>query len=360
MDPPNAAQLANVAHDLMVSKMYSLASCVMLFYDIVITMGDEVEKIWLQPRYTHITLLFALNRYLSPLGYIVIIASFHMNWPVSTCERYVLYPEALKVVTTFVIGLIFVLRVYAIYGKSKLVGCVGGALLAAELGVKIWAFLDGGRLHLPEGLHGCILVGKHPTRLAFTWIAELVFDTIIFSMTLYRTVAYYRGQHDRPQSLLKLIMRDGVTYFAVIFIVNAITVSVFIWAPSNIKAINASFSTLYAFHFRLRLRSIIYSLKPHPLTRITSLMVSRLILNLKTAAQATNIYAVAVGQTNFSSVQYGENTIHSTIAHTGSRNEDVKMQSLNLTPSSKLFVTRQEIGRISNMGKRSMGPFSSR
>lgn len=337
MDPPNAAQLANVAHDLMVSKMYSLASCVMLFYDIVITMGDEVEKIWLQPRYTHITLLFALNRYLSPLGYIVIIASFHMNWPVSTCERYVLYPEALKVVTTFVIGLIFVLRVYAIYGKSKLVGCVGGALLAAELGVKIWAFLDGGRLHLPEGLHGCILVGKHPTRLAFTWIAELVFDTIIFSMTLYRTVAYYRGQHDRPQSLLKLIMRDGVTYFAVIFIVNAITVSVFIWAPSNIKAINASFSTL-----------------------ITSLMVSRLILNLKTAAQATNIYAVAVGQTNFSSVQYGENTIHSTIAHTGSRNEDVKMQSLNLTPSSKLFVTRQEIGRISNMGKRSMGPFSSR
>ncbi|KAF6756483.1 hypothetical protein DFP72DRAFT_810580 [Ephemerocybe angulata] len=292
MDPPNAAQLANVAHDLMAAKMYSLASCVMLFYDIVITMGDEVEKIWMQPRYTHITLLYALNRYLSPLGYIVIIASFHMNWPVSTCERYVLYPEALKVVTTFVIGLIFVLRVYAIYGKNKLVGCAGGALLAAELGVKIWAFLDGGRLHLPEGLHGCILVGKHPTRLAFTWIAELVFDTIIFSMTLYRTVAHYRGQRGRPQSLLKLIMRDGVTYFAVIFIVNAITVSIFI---SNIKAINASFSTL-----------------------ITSLMVSRLILNLKTAAQATNIYAVPVSRTNLSSVQYGENTIHSTIAsHNG-------------------------------------------
>ncbi|KAF6741059.1 hypothetical protein DFP72DRAFT_835423 [Ephemerocybe angulata] len=248
MDPPNAAQLANVAHDLMAAKMYSLASCVMLFYDIVITMGDEVEKIWMQPRYTHITLLYALNRYLSPLGYIVIIASFHMNWPVSTCERYVLYPEALKVVTTFVIGLIFVLRVYAIYGKNKLVGCAGGALLAAELGVKIWAFLDGGRLHLPEGLHGCILVGKHPTRLAFTWIAELVFDTIIFSMTLYRTVAHYRGQQrGRPQSLLKLIMRDGVTYFAVIFIVNAITVSIFIVRSpsSNIKAINASFSTLY-------------------------------------------------------------------------------------------------------------------
>ena len=63
----------------------------MLFYDMVITFGDEVEKIWKQ-RLTGATVLWFLvsstltapkanitdyhspkNRYLSPLGYVVII-----------------------------------------------------------------------------------------------------------------------------------------------------------------------------------------------------------------------------------------------------------------------------------------------
>ena len=61
----------------------------MLFYDIIITFGEEVEKIWKQP-FTGASVLWFLvrstliyfgwflipiqNRYLSPLGYIVIIA----------------------------------------------------------------------------------------------------------------------------------------------------------------------------------------------------------------------------------------------------------------------------------------------
>lgn len=67
----------------------------------------------------------------------VIIASFHMDWSPATCDRYVLYPEALKIVMTLVIGVIFVLRLYAIYGKNTTIAAVGGALLVAELCVKI-------------------------------------------------------------------------------------------------------------------------------------------------------------------------------------------------------------------------------
>ncbi|KAJ3519649.1 hypothetical protein NMY22_g13106 [Coprinellus aureogranulatus] len=206
----------------------------MLFYDIAITTSDEIDKIWMQPRYTYMTLLWTLNRYLAPLGYIVIIASFHMDWPIATCERYILYPEALKIIMTSVIGVIFVLRLYAIYGKSKTIAAAGGALLVTELAVKIWAFTDGTRLDLPDGLVGCILVGRHQLRFAFTWIAELIFDTIVFILTLHRTLLHYRLQrtsHGRPLTLLTLIMRDGVIYFAVIFAANAITVSIFLWAP---------------------------------------------------------------------------------------------------------------------------------
>ncbi|KAK2464698.1 hypothetical protein APHAL10511_003274 [Amanita phalloides] len=65
------------------------------------------------------------------------------------------------------------------------------------------------------------------------------------------------------ESLFNLVVRDGVIYFAVIFVANLVTVLTFIFAPMDVKAINASFSTL-----------------------ITNLMVSRLILNLRSVVQA--------------------------------------------------------------------------
>ena len=104
-------------------KVYRIA--VMLFYDIAITFGDEVEKIWKQ-RFTGATVLWFMvsdanrmlpalindlssqNRYLSPLGYIVIIVSFHdPDWSKSVCNRYVLYPEVLKIFTAAAIGSMF-------------------------------------------------------------------------------------------------------------------------------------------------------------------------------------------------------------------------------------------------------------
>ncbi|KAM5534753.1 hypothetical protein V8D89_011617 [Ganoderma adspersum] len=255
------AQLATAAEHLMAAKMFSLASCVMLFYDIAITFGDEVERIWKQ-RFTGATILWFLNRYLSPLGYIVIIVSFHdPSWSKAACQHYVLYPEVLKVFTATTVGIIFILRLYAIYSKSKAVLYGFTALLLMELGIKIWAFTDGVMLQLPPGFVGCILTGRSSPgdRIIYTWVAELVFDSFVFFATLYRTIQLYRrtliGQ---ALSLITVIMRDGIMYFAVIFVSNFATVLIFVFAPPDLKVINASFSTL-----------------------ITSLMVSRLMLNLR-------------------------------------------------------------------------------
>jgi len=84
----------------------------------------------------------------------IYIAFHDPSWTKATCERYVLFPEALKVVTSFVIGgncwtaifqtnklnestVIFILRLYAIYSRSSLIAAFGAALLVAELAVKI-------------------------------------------------------------------------------------------------------------------------------------------------------------------------------------------------------------------------------
>ncbi|KAL5521018.1 hypothetical protein ACEPAG_8940 [Sanghuangporus baumii] len=259
----DVAALATTARHLTAAKMFSLACCVMLYFDILITFGDEVERIWKQ-RFTFATVLWFMNRYLSPLGYVVVIASFQMNWPKSVCERYVLYPEILKVFTAAAIGVIFILRLYSIYGGSMVILVSFSVLLVAELAVKIWAFTDGTSVNLPPGLVGCVLTGRGNSndRFVFTWVAELVFDSIVFIATLSRTLIIYRRHRQGAAiPLIKIMMRDGIIYFLVIFIANVVTVVLFITLPPDLKAINASFTTL-----------------------ITSLMVSRLILNLRNQA----------------------------------------------------------------------------
>ena len=64
-------------------------------------------------------------------------SAFHMPWPIDVCDRYILYPEATKVDTCAVIGVIFILRVHAIYGLSKKVTAVTSVALIAELSIKI-------------------------------------------------------------------------------------------------------------------------------------------------------------------------------------------------------------------------------
>lgn len=319
MDAQDAFQLADTAQKLMAAKLYSLASCVMLFYDIMLTFADEVEIIWMQPRWSHMTLLWALNRYITPLAFIVVTAAFHMDWPSEVCDRYVLFPAALKVVTASVVGTIFVIRLYAIYNKSRLIAGFGSALLVAQLAVKIWSFTDGTALILPEGLVGCILVGRSQNRFVFTWVAELVFDTIVFAMTLWRTLQQYQLQRDHLRhgrvSLIALIMRDGIAYFAVIFGANALTVGFYVWAPRNLKAMNATFGTL-----------------------ITSLMVSRLILNLKTAVRTPDPVNL-----NTSVIQTYEEAIEMRES-----SSDIKLHPIQLNRTN-LLNTRQEMARIASM-----------
>ncbi|KAI0702336.1 hypothetical protein BC835DRAFT_1411160 [Cytidiella melzeri] len=263
----DASEYATSAQYLMVAKMYSLASCglyksplcklydlwaytVMLFYDMFITFGEEVEKIWMQP-FTSATLLWFVNRYLTPLGFIVITVGFHdPKWGPAECERYVRFPEYLKIFSATAVG---------IYGRSRFILVSFIFLLLAEIGIKIWSFMVGIPLQLPPGLFGCVLTGK-TNRVMYTWVAELAFDTCVFVAMLYRTVYLYVSLPNcsRTSSITHVLLRDGVVYFGVISVSNLVTVLIYVFAIPALKVINASFSTL-----------------------ITTLMVSRLILNLR-------------------------------------------------------------------------------
>lgn len=265
---PVSMDLTRLAFNMWVGRLYTVGTFTMMWYDAIITIGQEVEHIW-KKKFSPFTVLWFMNRYLPLFGYIPVMISLHAQWSPEACHKFIRYPESLKIATSFAVGAIFIVRIYAIYSRNMMMVVLGGVCLAAELIVKLWALLDITVLDLPPGFIGCIPVGKsHHPRFVFTWVAELGFDTVMFITTSYRALRYNRLRRGTAMSLFYLILRDGALYFGVIFVANLVTVLMFLFAAEDIKALNATFSSA-----------------------ITNVLVWRLILNLRGAADRRTVIA---------------------------------------------------------------------
>ncbi|KAK7461927.1 hypothetical protein VKT23_008358 [Stygiomarasmius scandens] len=232
---------------------FQLAAFVMVVYDHILTFPEEVNYIWGQ-KLNGATLLFFINRYITPIEFIVVLVAFHQqNWPPEVCDRFVAFEGAATIALVTIAELVMILRVYALYGRpipllSFLLLALIGQVIISSIGI-----VSGFAAPFPPPLHGCVLTG---TRALFPalWVAPLILDSIIFLLTVWRTRRYL-SQH---VSTAYVLMRDGTIYFFLIFMANASNVIIYYTAADDLKAFGASFSQL-----------------------ITSLMISRLIINLR-------------------------------------------------------------------------------
>jgi len=102
-------------------------------------------------------------------------------------------------------------------------------------------------------------------RYAVYWIGQLFFPTLVFGMTVGRIFSLRRRGLTKG-SITDVLLRDGVVYFAVIFVANLANVITFVAASQGIQQINAPFSEM-----------------------ITAVMICRLILNLRSDRRLDNV-----------------------------------------------------------------------
>ncbi|THU83153.1 hypothetical protein K435DRAFT_766027 [Dendrothele bispora CBS 962.96] len=232
---------------------FQLGAFVMVLYDHILTFAEEVSCIWGQ-KLNGATLLFFINRYITPIEFIIVLVAFHQaNWPAEVCDRFVAFEGGATIALVTIAELVMILRVYALYGRPKFLLFVLLSLLVGQVVISSIGIVAGFAAPFPPPLHGCVLTG---TRALFPalWVAPLVLDSIIFTLTVWRTRRYL-SQH---VSTAYVLMRDGTIYFFLIFMANASNVIIYYSAADDLKAFGASFSQL-----------------------ITSVMISRLILNLR-------------------------------------------------------------------------------
>ncbi|KAJ6591412.1 hypothetical protein B0H10DRAFT_779146 [Mycena sp. CBHHK59/15] len=136
--------------------------------------------------------------------------------------QYSFIHQLILVTTQILVCIVMILRTYAFYGRNRrllwMLVVIGVCLTA----VCVWTVL-GQRATAVKVLPGCHLgvsvsTGYH---LAASWEALLLFDSIIFGLTIYQSYSARRrvGVQAR-MPLHTLIMRDGAMYFAAMVLAN--------------------------------------------------------------------------------------------------------------------------------------------
>ncbi|KAF8883830.1 hypothetical protein BD779DRAFT_811736 [Infundibulicybe gibba] len=247
LPPAVLKQLETGWEHLLDNKYYILASTVMLLYDHILTFERERVYIWNQ-RKSIPSYLFFVFRYVTPIVSILnLVAEHNPHWSGKTCSDWIWLPVAVGPIISVATGVILILRVHAIYARSRWILYITIPVYLAQLGVMGWSIDGGVPAQLPPGFIGCVPSEKPGTgiQLSALYIAALVFDAMIFALTLGRAIYMHMTKSTVP--LVTLIVRDGTLYFMVIFIVNLVNVFMLTLAPPDIGAINAPFARLLQF-----------------------------------------------------------------------------------------------------------------
>ncbi|KAG2079948.1 uncharacterized protein F5147DRAFT_784630 [Suillus discolor] len=155
---------------LLYLKFVAIVSFTILCWDHMITFVDEVDLIWCKHKGLA-GYLFLLNRYITPLGFVVNIIDESVltlpNWPTKrfvasdlkmtgiklllSCRNFVRYQGAMVILGVSIAELIMLMRVHALYRECRLVIAAIGLLLLVQVAFE--AYL--------------MALGKRPSSLAF-------------------------------------------------------------------------------------------------------------------------------------------------------------------------------------------------
>jgi len=250
-----------------VNHYFPLISYVILYYDYVLTLPTEIRRFWTLQSFSWAAFFFFLNRYLAVLGRIPVVMETFWNpadlaHKPNVCHLLQVFHQYLEVAIQFVVGVLLIMRVYALYDRSRWVVVLFFTFAAVDISIGCWAILSKSSTHLPPhdfaiSAPGCAEPISHEQgiRLATAWGGQLAYDAVIFFLTLYKSILIVRTSR-RP--LISTLLRDGVLYFAILTVLNLANILTFLLAAPLSKGVMSTFSNI-----------------------ISATMMSRLMLNLR-------------------------------------------------------------------------------
>ncbi|KAF9264601.1 NUP-domain-containing protein [Marasmius fiardii PR-910] len=236
---------ASYQQDLNVNNSVSLVSFTLLYYEYFLTFEAEATRMWTQRTLTTPTLIFYINRYVAFFGHLPMIvqhfwtaAPSEYKWMRSLpqiCRSLQTYHQYFALLLQIMVAVMLIFRTYALYERNKkvlivMVLCTVVAIMngfvrdVSQVSERTDDLFNNHQLTLYAATKSS---DKHTTdlvpsigcpstvgaslgkRLAAAWIGMLIFDTLIFLLTLYKALRIGRA----AGNLIWLLARDGTMYY---------------------------------------------------------------------------------------------------------------------------------------------------
>lgn len=245
-DTPQALEAAErTLHHLLITRYTAAAGITLLLYDHMLTFGDEVKYIWKSKEWTAPKYMFFIVRYgvpLAVLGHIIQMSGLsNITLSDAFCRGYFAVSTAFGLTTIAMTNFIVLLRLWVLWDRDRIAVAVTVFAFVltnvVSLGMLIFMIT---RVYATVTWNQAILMCSPAERLPLggLWIPGLVFEVIIFVMACFNALYRPRPSHD---ALAKVLYRDGLTYFAVLFTMRIINVVVGFVAPLSLIFVGVFF-----------------------------------------------------------------------------------------------------------------------
>ncbi|KAJ4496934.1 hypothetical protein C8R41DRAFT_824039 [Lentinula lateritia] len=218
-----------------------------MIWDHLDTFTTEVEYVW--PRVGEkkpIVYLFLINRYLIPLGFIVNLFAY-LRIDQETCRHFVRYEGAMTMIGVNIVGLMMLIRIYALYRNQKFIVAGVAVLLLIEMGTYAWLMSTGKPVQHHPNIISCTMIFGEKNSIATSssaWL-PLLYDTVVLVLTLGATIPSVRdARGSATVYVMRRLLHDGLIYFGVIFAVNLVLSLMIAVADSGLKNITAQLELL--------------------------------------------------------------------------------------------------------------------
>ncbi|KAJ7600498.1 hypothetical protein C8J56DRAFT_813308 [Mycena floridula] len=172
------------------------------------------------PEWPTLKVLFHVMRLWMPIEFAVVaVAFFDTAFSQERCAKFYLFEPICTAVLMATASAVHVIRIHAIYEKSRAVLAGMGSLFAIQ--VVVTAICCGFYRSVPLDVgQGCI-AGPKATWVGIYWVGPTLLYTASFILALKRSVNSLAA---KPLTPWKLMLRDGLNLYGAIWLVNMVNV----------------------------------------------------------------------------------------------------------------------------------------
>ncbi|PVF97485.1 hypothetical protein CPB86DRAFT_785787 [Serendipita vermifera] len=244
--------LVSIFDDVVLTRYFAAIGFSILCYDSILTFDDEIRLVWPE-KWTLVKILFYINRVVSI--FFISLNTYHLSgvappFSNSFCQVLILTTGYGAIFSFAITNWLLLARALALWGGTrKIVWCMTIFYLITYMATITVAtiasleFVDS--IFYSPVAHVCGVTVR-PRTLGSIWVPSICFELVLFTMLFIKLIRHAQltaGTGSVPR-LIRVLHRDGIMYFLVIFCLRMF--NLIAWAALPLSLIFLGFFLLWS------------------------------------------------------------------------------------------------------------------